>query len=175
MGDRRNIGGIEGLYYIWNGEWADPQYEYKGLVCSEDDFWDYISDGEDVPDDAQLDPDELIGYLREYGKITPELQYQMIVGAIMTYAAQHSSLTKSAIKDLQEELVSAIDSGDIYRDDFEESAKAYVSHVCNDILLPNYEDYDEQEAMDTIEKLLDDIKTNPSKFWQPAWNFLYSL
>ena len=36
--------GIKGIRFIWNGEWADPQIEYKGRRCSayvvEDTMWE---------------------------------------------------------------------------------------------------------------------------------------
>lgn len=42
--------GIKGIKFIWNGEWADPEIEYKGKKCSayvvEDTMWEfYYKDG----------------------------------------------------------------------------------------------------------------------------------
>ena len=35
--------GIEGIGFVWHGEWADPEIEYKGKRCScytvEDTMW----------------------------------------------------------------------------------------------------------------------------------------
>lgn len=44
--------GIEGIKFIWHGEWSDPEIEYKGRRCScyvvEDTMWErWIYDDDD--------------------------------------------------------------------------------------------------------------------------------
>lgn len=56
--------GIEGIGFVWHGEWADPEIEYKGKRCScyevEDTLWNEFR--EEYPN---RDEDEFEVYMWE--------------------------------------------------------------------------------------------------------------
>ena len=56
--------GIEVIGFVWHGEWADPEIEYKGKRCScyvvEDTMWGQFRD--DCPDASE---DDFEAYMKD--------------------------------------------------------------------------------------------------------------
>ena len=56
--------GIEVIGFVWHGEWADPEIEYKGRRCScytvEDTMWGQFRD--DCPDASE---DDFEAYMKD--------------------------------------------------------------------------------------------------------------
>lgn len=67
---KQNWLGKEGLTYIGNGEWVDPQVEYDGFIAS---YWDIV-ENLDVPEDTDLTnyADDIVYEVLEYGEMTAE-------------------------------------------------------------------------------------------------------
>ena len=66
----KNWYGIEGISFIWNGEWADPEIEYKGHIFNSWDienvfYEDWNDSGLDIPfEDYMMNEGESVkGYL----------------------------------------------------------------------------------------------------------------
>ena len=50
----KNWYGIEGISFIWNGEWSDPEIEYKGYIFNSYDieyafYEDWKESNSDIP------------------------------------------------------------------------------------------------------------------------------
>ena len=122
----------------------------------------------------------------------------MILHAVKAFAKQHQTMSQKSFESFKDELETFIQENEIeniYQDNFDDTATDLVIETLEELISyyediqddyadeeddddSEYREYQLKEAKEhllTFEKLLDDIKTNPSEFWQPAWNFLYSL
>ena len=72
-----NYCGIESIGYVWHGEWADPEIEYKGKRCSvyqiEDTMWSYY-----VDECADATEDKFAQYMKEHEDEVIELCENMM-------------------------------------------------------------------------------------------------
>lgn len=66
---RKTFYGIDDIYLIWHGEWADPELEYNGRLYNyyaiEDTLWNEFCD---ECKEKGIDPDENQGLFNDYVK-----------------------------------------------------------------------------------------------------------
>lgn len=78
--------GIEDIGFVWHGEWADPEIEYKGKRFScyiiEDTMWyDYTHDDEDNEIPTEMCPEDEFGeWMRQNADVVRNLCNEYLFG-----------------------------------------------------------------------------------------------